>query len=384
MAKPAIEVRRLGQSIWLDSISRDMLTSGEFRRLVEQEGVSGCTSNPTIFDKAISGSSAYDDQIATLAAAGRDAAAIVDELARADLQDAADILRPVHDDTGGNDGFVSWEVSPELAYDTEATIREVRRLWTLLDRPNALIKIPATRAGLPAIHEMLYEGINVNITLLFSITRYEEVMEAYLSALERRLAEGKPVDRIRSVASFFVSRVDTLVDKQLDAMMERASPAERQRLAALRSKVAIANAKLAYQRFKQVFSGPRWQALVAHGAALQRPLWASTSTKDPSLPDTYYVDNLIGPHTVNTVPPHTLAAFNDHGRVAPTLEEGLAEAQEIMDRLAEVGIDIVAVTDQLEREGVRAFADSFVALRNTIDEKRARLRAGTEAAPRPF
>jgi len=384
MAKPAIEVRRFGQSIWLDSISRDMLTSGEFRRLVEQEGVSGCTSNPTIFDKAISGSSAYDDQIATLAAAGRDADAIFDELARADLQDAADTLRPVHDDTGGNDGFVSWEVSPELAYDTEATMREVRRLWALLDRPNALIKIPATRAGLSAIHEMLYEGINVNITLLFSITRYEEVMEAYLSALERRLAEGKPVDRIRSVASFFVSRVDTLVDKQLDAMMERASPAERQRLAALRSKVAIANAKLAYQRFKQIFAGPRWEALRARGAALQRPLWASTSTKDPSLPDTYYVDNLIGPHTVNTVPPHTLAAFNDHGRVAPTLEEGLAEAQEIMDRLAEVGIDIVAVTDQLEREGVRAFADSFVALRNTIDEKRARLRAGTEAAPRPF
>ncbi len=384
MAKPAVEVRRLGQSVWLDSISREMLRSGEFRRLVAQEGVSGCTSNPTIFDKAISGSDAYDEQLAALAAEGLEAGAIFDQLARADLQEVADILRPLYEDTGGNDGFVSWEVSPELAYDTEATMREVRRLWALLDRPNAMIKIPATRAGLPAIHEMLYEGININITLLFSVSRYEEVMEAYLSALERRLAEGKPVDRIRSVASFFVSRVDTLVDRELDAMLERASPAERPRLSALRSKVAIANAKLAYQRFKQVFSGSRWQTLVARGAALQRPLWASTSTKDPSLPDTYYVDNLIGPHTINTMPPHTLAAFNDHGRVAPTLEEGVAEAQQVMDRLAEVGIDMVAVTDQLEREGVRAFADSFVALRKTIDEKRARLRAGTGAARRPF
>jgi len=384
MVKPAIAVRRFGQSIWLDSISRDMLRSGAFRRLVEQEGVAGCTSNPTIFDKAISGSDTYDEQLGALAAEGLDAAAIFDQLARTDLQEAADILRPLYEDTGGHDGFVSWEVSPELAYDTEATMREVRRLWALLDRPNAMIKIPATRAGLPAIHQMLYEGININITLLFSITRYEEVMEAYLSALERRLAEGKPIAAIRSVASFFVSRVDTLIDTQLDAMLERAAPAERERLRTLRSKVAIANAKLAYQRFKQIFSGPRWQALAAHGAALQRPLWASTSTKDPSLPDTYYVDNLIGPHTVNTLPPHTLAAFNDHGRVAPTLEEGLAEAQATMDRLAEVGIDIVAVTDQLEREGVRAFADSFVALRRAIDEKRARMRPAQEAPMRPF
>jgi transaldolase len=375
MAKPAIEVRKLGQSIWLDNISRGTLNSGEFRRLVDEEGIVGVTSNPTIFDKAISGSNDYDDQLRSLLNGDLPAGKVFEQLAVRDLQAAADILRPIYDQTNAGDGFVSWEVSPELANDTEATMVEVRRLWAMFDRPNAFIKIPGTRAGLPAIEQMLYEGRNINITLLFSVARYEQVMEAYFAALERRVAEGKPIDRIRSVASFFVSRVDTLTDKLLDQRLQDATPAERERLMALRGKVAIANAKVAYERFKVTFTGPRWEALRAKGAALQRPLWASTSTKDPTLPDTYYVDALIGPHTVNTVPPQTLAAFNDHGTVAPTLEAGLDAAHATLDALAAVGLDLTAITDQLEVEGVKAFADSFADLRASIDEKRQRMLA---------
>ena len=375
MTKPAFAVREYGQSIWMDNITRGSLASGEFQQLVEEEGVIGVTSNPTIFEKAISGSDDYDDQLQELVGQDLSAGDIFDRLAVRDLQQAADMLRPYYDSTGGNDGFVSWEVSPELADDTEATIADVRRLWGLFDRPNAMIKIPATRAGLPAIEAMLYEGINVNITLLFSVARYEQVMEAYFSALERRVAEGRPVDRLRSVASFFVSRVDALVDRRLEERAQDASPAERERLLALRSQVAIANATMAYRRFQETFRGPRWEDLARHGAALQRPLWGSTSTKDPKLPDTYYVDNLIGPHTVNTIPPQTLKAFNDHGKVAPTLAAGMDRAQQTLDRLAEAGIDLVAVTDQLEVEGVKAFADSFVSLREGIEEKRARMLA---------
>jgi transaldolase len=375
MTKPAFAVRDYGQTIWMDTIRRGWLKTGEFQRMVDDDGIAGVTSNPTIFEKAIGQSDEYDDELYDLARQGLDASAIFDRLASGDLRRAADILRSRYEETNGTDGFVSWEVSPELAYDTERTMADVRRLWGLFDRSNALIKIPGTRAGLPAIERMLYEGININITLLFSVERYEQVMEAYFSALERRVAEGKPIDRIRSVASFFVSRVDTLVDKMLDEKIKSAGPAERERLAALRGKVAIANAKVAYQRFKQTFQGRRWDALVMHNAALQKPLWASTSTKDPSLPDTYYVDNLIGPHTVNTVPPQTLEAFNDHGRVAATLEQGVDEAQATLDRLAEVGIDLTAVTDQLEVEGVKAFSESFASLRREIDRKRAAMLA---------
>ena len=374
--KPAIAVRELGQSIWMDNIRRGQLVSGEFERLVEDEGVVGVTSNPTIFEKAIGGGSDYDEQLQELARESLSVDDTFDRLAVRDLRQAADILRPHYDRTGGNDGFVSWEVSPELANDTERTIADVRRLWTTFDRPNAMIKIPGTRAGLPAVEAMLAEGMNINITLLFSVARYEQVMEAYMSALERRLAEGKPIDRVRSVASFFVSRVDTLADKKLAEREKDAGPAERERLTALRSRVAIANAKIAYQQFKETFRGPRWEELARHGAAVQRPLWASTSTKDPRLPDTYYVDNLIGPHTVNTLPDATLTAFNDHGKVAPTLEQGVEEAQQTLDRLAEVGIDLVAVTDQLEVDGVKSFADSFVSLRKVIEEKRGRIAAG--------
>jgi len=380
--KPAFVVRDHGQTIWLDQIQRGWLTSGEFARLVRDEGVAGVTANPTIFDKAITGSSDYDAAIVALVEEGFVPGEIIERLMVQDLQQAADILRPAYDDAGGGDGFVSIEVSPELAYDTEGTITEVRRLWAALDRPNVMVKIPGTRPGLPAIEHMLVEGININITLLFSVARHEQVMEAYVAALERRLTEGRPIDRIRSVASFFVSRVDTLVDKMLDQRMKDADPAGRERLRALRSQVAIANTKVAYQRFKNTLRGPRWEALARHGAAIQRPLWGSTSTKDPTLPDTYYVETLIGPNTVDTVPLATLRAFNDHGRVAPTLEQGIEAAHQTLESLAEAGVDLTAVTDQLEADGVAAFADSFAALRRHIEEKRTPALAAMMARPR--
>lgn len=387
MTKSAFAVREQGQSIWLDQIQRGMLASGEFQRLVAEDGVAGVTSNPTIFEKAITGSSDYDDALPALVSEGLSADEIFDRLACADLQQAADFLRPYHDQTGGTDGFVSWEVSPALANDAERTLADARRLWGLLDRPNAMIKLPGTRAGLIAIEQALYEGININITLLFAVERYEQVMAAYFSALERRQAEGKPLDRLRSVASFFVSRVDTLVDKQLTERIERAAPADRAALEALRSKAAIANAKVAYQRFVETFAGPRWQRLQAAGAAVQRPLWASTSTKDPRLPDTYYVDALIGPHTVNTLPLPVITAFNDHGTVARTVDSGQAEARRTLDALAAAGIDMTAVTDQLEREGVTSFAGSFESLRQGIEQKRTALiesgAARTPSAARP-
>lgn len=381
MRKATIAVRAYGQSIWLDQISRELLTTGEFQRLVAEEGVSGVTSNPTIFDKAISGTADYDAQLAEMADTVVSGEEAFVRLGARDLREAADILRPVYEREGGTDGFVSFECNPNLAHNTEATIAEAQRLWAALDRPNALIKIPGTRAGLPAIEAMIAAGININITLLFSIQRYEQVMEAYMAGLERRLAEGRPIDHVRSVASFFVSRVDTLVDRKLAERAERATPAERARLEALRSRIAIANAKIAYQRFKETFRGPRWEALARRGAAVQRPLWASTSTKDPRLPDTYYVDALIGPHTVNTIPLQTLIAFNDHGKVAPTLEQGVAEAQAVLDRLAECGIDLVAVTDQLEDEGVQAFADSFASLVSGIDQKLTAMRRQRVSQP---
>jgi transaldolase/glucose-6-phosphate isomerase len=296
---------------------------------------------------------------------------IFDALAAKDLQDAADMLRPVYDRTNGGDGFVSAEVSPLLANDTEATIREARRLWAMLDRPNVMIKIPGTREGLDAIEECLAEGININITLLFSVDRYEEVMERYVIALERRLHAGEPIDRIASVASFFVSRVDTAVDRIVDARLkDLPEGAERDRWQALRGTIAIANAKVAYQTFKRYFSGDRWERLAERGARVQRPLWASTGTKDPAYSDVYYVEALIGPHTVDTLPPQTLAAFNDHGRVAPTLEQGVGEARAHLAELAALGVSLHDITDQLEREGVQSFAASFESLMAAIAAKR--------------
>lgn len=369
--KPAFAVQQLGQSIWQDNIERGQLVSGAFRRVVEEDGVSGVTSNPTIFEKAISGSADYDAGLRALIGEGADPGTIFEALAVEDLGAAADVLRPIYDRTNGGDGFVSIEVSPTLAYDTEGTIVEARRLWSALKRPNVMVKIPGTREGLPAIEECLSEGININITLLFSVERYAEVIERYLAALERRVAAGQPIDRIASVASFFVSRVDTAVDKIVDARLGETSDAEeRERLQQVRGATAIANAKRAYDLFKMRFSGDRWQTLEAAGARFQRPLWASTSTKDPAFPDVYYVEALIGPHTVDTLPPQTLTAFNNHGTVALTLEQGTAEAEQRLAELAALGIDLDEVTARLEREGVDSFAKSFESLMSGIAAKR--------------
>ena len=373
MTIPAVAVQAHGQSLWLDEVRRGMLASGAFGRLVSDAGVRGATANPTIFQKAIAAGTDYDAQMTELLRQGLDADTVFDRLAARDLRQVADVLQPVYEASGGTDGFVSWEVSPELAADADRTLADARRLWRLLDRPNGLIKIPGTRAGLTAIRQALTEGINVNITLLFSVERYVAVVEAYLAALEARVAAGQPIGRLCSVASFFVSRVDTLVDRALATHAVEASAAGQAEAAALRSQVGIANAKAAYRHFQATFRGPRWAALARRGAAVQRPLWASTGTKDPALPDTYYVDGLIGPHTVNTVPLATLEAFNDHGRVAPTLTAGLDAAHQTLQRLAALGIDLAALTDQLEVEGVQTFADAFARLREGIEAKRAQL-----------
>src|SRR5215203_5368455 len=308
--KPAFAVQQLGQSIWMDNIERGQLRSGAFQRLIDEEGITGVTSNPTIFEKAISGSSDYDEGLRALIGEGVGPEEIFDALAVDDLRNAADALRPVYDRTDGVDGFVSIEVAPGLALETQGTIEAARRLWAALDRPNVMVKIPGTAAGLPAIEQCLFEGININITLLFAVGRYEEVIERYMSALERRLAAGQAVDRIASVASFFVSRVDSATDALIDERIASVSnPATVARLRALRGTTAIANAKVAYQRFLECIDGDRWRRLAAAGARVQRPLWASTSTKDPAYPDVYYVNALIGPHTVDTLPPQTLVAF---------------------------------------------------------------------------
>lgn len=369
---PLVQLQRYGQSFWYDNIHRRLFTSGELQRLIDEDGLRGMTANPTIFEKAISEGTEYDEAIRALAAEGHSPLHIYEALATEDVRQAADFFRPIYEETGGGDGFVSLEVSPALAYDTQATIAEAHRLWDKVNRPNLMIKVPATPPGIPAIEQLLYDGLNINITLMFSLAHYDQVANAYLNALERRQQENKPLDHIASVASFFVSRIDTKVDRLLQAKIEKAtSPGEREALRRLLGKAAIASAKLAYQRFKQVFNGPRFARLKAHGARLQRPLWASTSTKNPAYRDTYYVEELIGPNTVNTMPPVTIEAFRDHGVVRPTLEEKLDEAHAVMDWLVEVGIDLGQVTQELQVEGVKAFADSFEALLQRIAEKSA-------------
>ncbi len=353
----------LGQSVWLDYIRRDEVQNGTLARQIEAGWVRGVTSNPAIFQKAITGAEIYRPAIAALARQGLEAEAIFEHLAVEDIRAACDLFLPLYERTQGRDGFVSLEVSPTLAHDAQATVEAALRLWRWVDRPNLMIKIPGTVEGLPAILEALAAGVNVNVTLLFSVERYRQVMDAYLTALERRLEAGQPLDRVASVASFFVSRVDTLVDRQLEAL---GTP----QALALRGKIAVANAKMAYQAFKEVFAGERFARLAAHGARVQRPLWASTSTKNPAYSDIKYVAELIGPNTVNTIPPHTLAAFADHGEPRLTLEEGLDEAAEALATLPQLGIDLNEVTATLEEAGVEAFVQAYRAVLQAVEEVR--------------
>ncbi|HZI18441.1 MAG TPA: bifunctional transaldolase/phosoglucose isomerase [Pyrinomonadaceae bacterium] len=377
MGNNLVEIMKLGQSIWFDNIRRAMLTTGDLKKKIEEDDLRGVTSNPTIFEKAITGSADYDEQLRRLVEEGRSVQEIYEELVVQDIADAADALRPVYDRTGALDGYISLEVNPKLAYDTAGTIEEADRLFRRLGRPNVMIKIPAAQEGLPAIEESIYRGINVNVTMIFSIENYEQVATAYVRGLERRAAEGLHVDRIASVASFFVSRVDTAIDSDLEYRARHAAtPEERRRLESLCGRAAVANAKLAYRKFREMFHGEKFAALRERGAMVQRPLWASTGTKNPKYSDVLYVDNLIGPETVNTVPPATYTAIRDHGRVALTLEEGLDEAAALVSELAGIGIDLKAVTEKLQRDGLDAFVNSFDTLVQSIEAKRGALLSG--------
>ena len=358
---PLQALTRFGQSVWLDYIRRSLLTSGELKRLIEQDGLRGMTSNPAIFEKAIAGSTDYSQALAALAGRpGLDAKAIYEQLAIRDIQDAADALRRVYDQTSRRDGYVSLEVSPYLAHKTQETIDEALRLWKAVGRENLMIKVPGTVEGIPAVRQLIGRGINVNVTLLFAQDVYEEVAEAFISGLEDLAQRGGDVSRVASVASFFVSRIDTLIDGELAGRIQgAASPEECALLPGLEGKVAIANAKLAYRKYREIFSSPRWQALARSGAQTQRLLWASTSAKNPAYRDVLYVEELIGPDTVNTIPPATFDAFRDHGVPRASLEEDVAAAQRTMEDLARAGISIKKVTDQLTEDGVRLFADAF-------------------------
>jgi transaldolase len=347
-----------GVSIWLDTLSRELLESGDFSTLIADYAVTGATSNPTIFAKAITGSDDYDDQVQAAVASGvREPQELFFRLALDDVRRAADLLRPTYEKTGGRDGFVSFECTPDLADDTQATITQALELWDRLARPNVMIKVPATEAGVPAIEELTARGININVTLLFSLERYEQVIDAYLAGLERRATAGQPVETIASVASFFVSRVDTKVDPLLPAESD------------LRGRAAIANAQRAYARYRERFADERWLALQDAGAQTQRPLWASTGTKDPSYSDVLYVENLIGPDVINTMPDATLRAFADHGNATPSLDAQAPAATEILRRLEDTGIDLGAITAELEREGVRSFCDSYHQLLDCVESK---------------
>jgi transaldolase/glucose-6-phosphate isomerase len=370
MSNSLQELQKYGQSVWYDYIRRDMFGSGEFIRLLD-DGVVGVTSNPSIFEKAITGSTDYDSALAALVGSTTDVQALYEALALDDIGTAADLLHPIYDRTGGRDGYVSIEVRPSLAHDTAGTIAEARRLFSTLARPNIMIKVPATPEGIPAVETLIGEGINVNVTLIFALSAYEAVVHAYLAGLERRAAAGGDLSRLASVASFFVSRVDTIVDQQLDPLIEGG----RSDLRPLLGKAAIANARLAYARFKELFGSPRFAALSAKSAQVQRPLWASTSTKNPAYRDVMYVEDLIGPDTVNTIPPATLIAFKEHGRVAPTLETGVEEAGKTLKQLAAAGISYDTVTQKLLDDGVKAFADAFDKLLANLDAKRAKLLA---------
>lgn len=372
MVNPLLQLLNQGQAVWLDSIQRGQLVSGELKQLIEEDGLRGETANPTLFEHALNDpAGSYDDQLRDLTRQGLDANAIYERIATDDVRMACDLFRPLYDRLDGADGFVSLEVSPKLVDDTQGTLAEVRRFWQIVDRPNLMIKIPGTPVGVPAIEEALYEGININITLLFSGAAYEEVAWAYIRALERRAVEKKSIHSIASVASFFVSRIDTLADQWLDGRIERthdrSTVAE---LDALKGKVGIANAKMAYQRFQQICATPRFQALQAQGARVQRPLWASTSTKNQAYPDVMYGEALIGPDTINTMPLETLAAFRDHGVVERTVDRAVAEARQTLHRFAKAGFSLDTLTAQVLKEGVAKFDDSLDKLLNRIDARR--------------
>ena len=364
---PLKKLGTFGQSIWLDYIRRDLIVSGELRRLIDEDGLRGITSNPSIFEKAIVSSHDYDEDIRVMALEGKDVKAIYEALSQRDVQSAADEFRPLYDKTEGRDGYVSLEVNPHLAHDTRGTMEEARRLWAALNRPNVLIKVPATEEGLPDIQRLISEGINVNVTVLFGIPRYQQVVEAFLAGIEVRVIQGKPIKTVASVASFFVSRIDALVDPLLEKIIaqggEDADSAKK-----LHGQVAIASAKVAYQTYKDIFGSDRFKKLADKGAAGQRLLWASTSTKNPEYSDVKYIESLIGRNTVNTAPVETLDDYRDHGEPKDRIEQEVVKARWTLDRLPELGISIDKVTLQLENEGVEKFSKSFDRLMETLEK----------------
>lgn len=369
---PLRQLEQFGQSFWIDSISRQLIASGQLARLIAEDGLKGLTSNPAIFEQAIVQGREYAAAIRQALEKGDPRPEeLYAALAMADIRDAADLLRPVFDATGGRDGYVSLEVSPHLAHDTRATVEEAERLWRQVDRPNLMVKVPATPAGLPAIETLIADGINVNVTLLFSRAVYRKVAEAYMTGLEKRAAAGLALESVASVASFFVSRIDTAVDGWIEERLRAALPeAQRSRLERLRGQAAIANAKLAYQDYKSLVASERWRQLAARGGRTQRLLWGSTSTKNPAYRDVLYVEELIGPDTVNTMPPATIDAFRDHGRPRASLEEGVEEARRLLEALAEAGIALEEVADRLLDEGVRRFAEAYDRLLAAVSRAR--------------
>lgn len=370
-----------GQSLWLDYIDRAMLSNGDLARRIREDALTGQTSNPTIFEKALAEGAAYDAQLATLDGSCSDREAF-ELVATTDVRNACDAFRVVYQTTDAIDGYVSLEVSPELAGDTAGTVAEARRLWQIVDRPNLMIKVPGTTEGAEAIRQLVADGININVTLLFSIEAHARVIEAFIAGLEDRAAAGQPVARIASVASFFISRVDSAIDKQLSAMAA-ANPGAADTLNALQGRAAIANAKLAYRLFTASFSGARWAALAAQGAQVQRPLWASTSTKNPAYRDVLYVEELIGTNTVNTLPPATLEAFRDHGDVRASMTENMADAERVLSALESHGVSVQAVTDALLAEGLASFEHSFVTLLAGLNRKRAALASSATSTGAP-
>jgi transaldolase len=361
-ANPLKGLLAYGQSPWMDYIRRDLLTGGGLKKFIAEDGLRGQTSNPTIFEKAINGSTLYNDILNSPEAKSLNAKQLYEKIAIRDVQDACDIFRPVYDETKHRDGYVSLEVSPLLANDTNGTMEEARRLWKAVNRPNVMIKVPATPEGIPAIRQLLEDGLNINITLLFAQSAYEKVAEAFIAALEARASKGQPINQIASVASFFVSRIDSLIDGKIDAMLKTAAGDAKVLLESLHGTIAIANAKLTYKKYLELFGGPRWKALAAKGAQTQRLLWASTSTKNPKYRDVLYVEELIGADTVDTIPPATFDAFRDHGKLRPSLTEDVPGAARHMENLAKAGISMKEVTEQLVVDGVRLFAEAFKTL----------------------